>query len=370
MDPAKADQYTDDTSVADALEADGIPKLNDSLMQLFIAGYGNTAGCCDLSQLSIRLLMAFEEHWASKEVEGDYRPTFGLHSLVDAMIQDLQDHNKENLQKFTLLLNTPVERILPAEIPPATADTAMEQNLKIKIRLGESVANASPLICADAVVVTVPPSRLPQLFNQGRDLSQTKREALTRIGFADRIVKICCKFRSACLWPPNLQSIIAARQPIPELWFRDMEFDDTILVVGYLVSNSAHMLIEQILAMQAAEAQLLNPVPSRESCAEQIMLYQLATMFQRPVERVEEECLLGETQVVDWKEDFPYVQGGYSFAKVGTILGRDVGALAEPMMNGRVLFAGEATNTCASCTVQAAMETGIRAAKEVMATLL
>ena len=73
---------------------------------------------------------------------------------------------------------------------------------------------------------------------------------------------------------------------------------------------------------------------------------------------------------MDWKEDFPHVQGGYSFAKAGTILGRDIQALAEPMMNGRVLFAGEATNTGACCTVQAAMETGIRAAKEIIATLL
>jgi monoamine oxidase len=37
--------------------------------------------------------------------------------------------------------------------------------------------------------------------------------------------------------------------------------------------------------------------------------------------------------------------------------------LAEPW--GGIFFAGEATNTNACCTVQAAMETGVRAANQV-----
>jgi monoamine oxidase len=50
------------------------------------------------------------------------------------------------------------------------------------------------------------------------------------------------------------------------------------------------------------------------------------------------------------------------YPKVG-ITPADLQALAEPM--GNIYFAGEATNTNACCTVQAAMETGLRAAKEV-----
>jgi hypothetical protein len=394
LDPVKYDQYSDTTSVADALligREGCIPPLSDSLLQLCVAGFGNTAGCCELDQLSIRQLMTFEHYWETNEIEGDFRPTgFGLYSVVDAMMQELaQDHS----QNCEFRLNSPVQRILPAprteEDLPSTASTS---HGKIKVQFEEypqdetivmenaddttlSAVSAN-VLRADAVVVTVPPTRVSQLFDNGRDLPPSKREALERIGFADRVVKVCCMFRhrSSCFfWPKNVQSIIAAGQPIPEMWIREYvgESCNVVVVVGYLVSTAADQLMDQVRRemQQGQQENSTGKECLREYYAGRIMLQQLSTMLRIPMQEIEKEWLQDDTLLVDWKEDFPYVQGGYMFPKIGMKTGQDLHALAEPMMDGRVFFAGEATNINACCTVQAAMETGIRAAKEILQSM-
>ena len=60
----------------------------------------------------------------------------------------------------------------------------------------------------------------------------------------------------------------------------------------------------------------------------------------------------------------PYVRGGYTAPTAHAFGLRRV--LAEPI--GRLFFAGEATNPRVSATVQSAIETGERAAREVSCT--
>jgi monoamine oxidase len=68
--------------------------------------------------------------------------------------------------------------------------------------------------------------------------------------------------------------------------------------------------------------------------------------------------------VADWGAE-PYIQGLYSYPTVRTTEGHRE-ALARPL-GGKIYFAGEATNTFgASGTVHGAMETGRRAAREVL----
>jgi len=104
---------------------------------------------------------------------------------------------------------------------------------------------------------------------------------------------------------------------------------------------------------------------ARTNAAAAICIEQLSTVLQLP----ESDCRasLRDCAVFDWYDDRPHVRGGYMYPVVGMKLQhlRDLAA-----REGRVLFAGEATNTNASCTVQAAMETGIRAAREIMTELL
>lgn len=350
MSPEKAIDYTCNTSIADALAAKDVPILDESLMQLCVAGYGNTAGCSDLSQLSVQQLLAFEHYWEENEIEGDYRPLFGLYRIPDAMLDDIQTKCKAN-SRFELRLKTPVDRI--------RSRTASGNSLHIQGITIECANDFYPQEeSADIVVITVPPTRLPALFDHGRDLPVSKQEALARIGFADRIIKVICAFREDSFWPANVQSIIAAGQPIPEMWIRSL--GDIHVIVGYLVSDAANDFIHLVQAIQE-----LNPNQTKEHAAAMIMIQQLSTMLKVQVASLEVHWISEDTKLVDWQVDYPHVRGGYMFAKTGMRPGMDLAVLAEPMMNGRLLFAGECTNTNACCTVQAAMETGYRAAKQV-----
>eukprot|EP00873_Tetraselmis_striata_P017048 jgi/Tetstr1/437312/TSEL_002796.t1 len=73
---------------------------------------------------------------------------------------------------------------------------------------------------------------------------------------------------------------------------------------------------------------------------------------------------LHTSHVSDWAKE-EYVMGAYSFPSHGAEAG-DRQALAAPL-DGTVFFAGEATHPAINPCMQAAMETGLRAAAEVMA---
>ena len=75
---------------------------------------------------------------------------------------------------------------------------------------------------------------------------------------------------------------------------------------------------------------------------------------------------LAAAYVQDWQAD-PYARGGYSYVTVGGEGAREL--LAAPLQ-GTLFFAGEATNTTGeSGTVGGALQSGARAAREVLATL-
>jgi len=68
----------------------------------------------------------------------------------------------------------------------------------------------------------------------------------------------------------------------------------------------------------------------------------------------------------DWHTD-PYTLGAYSYGGVGGEAG--FALLAEPVQN-TLFFAGEATHPDKNGTVDGAVETGVRAAKEIRAALM
>ncbi|MEM9245325.1 MAG: FAD-dependent oxidoreductase, partial [Cyanobacteria bacterium P01_F01_bin.153] len=68
------------------------------------------------------------------------------------------------------------------------------------------------------------------------------------------------------------------------------------------------------------------------------------------------------TYATSWRHD-PYTLGSYSYQAVGSS-GADIDALAEPV-NGRLLFAGEATSVEHHSTVHGAFLTGLREAQRI-----
>jgi monoamine oxidase len=72
-------------------------------------------------------------------------------------------------------------------------------------------------------------------------------------------------------------------------------------------------------------------------------------------------------KVVNWGEE-PYIWGGYCYPLVGNEAGSNA-AMAQSIDNV-LFFAGEHTHTDAGATMQAAYDTGSRAAAEIAGTLI
>ena len=221
---------------------------------------------------------------------------------------------------------------------------------------------------ADAVVVTVPPPILPKII---KDLPESKINALRLIGF-ERAVKVVVKLRER-IWPEKLQSIIAAGELIPEMWFRELQDTTTVdqshyyLATGFLVSSAA----DRFVALLNDKLATNGKKGDRNALAGQMLMEQLAKMLQSKessceMKALDHDSIIMDSLVFDWKEDAPFAQGGYMYPKVG-ITPEDLEAMAAP--HGRLFFAGEATNTNAFCTVQADIETGERASEQVISFL-
>eukprot|EP00980_Cylindrotheca_fusiformis_P001131 scaffold318_cov110-Cylindrotheca_fusiformis.AAC.3 len=335
-------KYDSLDSLADAL-AQQSPPLSKSLLQLAVASYGNTAGCSALSQLSISQLSRFENHWKTNEQEGDFRPpsTIGMFGIAQACLQSLEEH-----ANFELVRSCEVQTVCEAE-----------DGVLVTVK-GEPDRHPA------AVVVTVPPPILPKIIP---NLPESKKEALGMIGF-ERAIKIVVRFRER-LWPRTVQSIIAADdEMIPEIWFR--EFVDSeqqgithYIAIGFLVSEAADRLVELLAAGTRQEEKTKN------ERAGELLMQQLVKMLNARPKTSQtlkaDPSLIVATTTFDWKDDAIHVGGGYVYPRIG-VCPRHFSALAAPIGN-TIFFAGEATNTNACCTVQAAIETGKRAAAEVKA---
>jgi monoamine oxidase len=237
---------------------------------------------------------------------------------------------------------------------------------------------AGDVIRADACVITVPP---PVLAIMRVDLSPAKRQALSFIGF-ERVMKVCAKFSSRP-WPEHVQSMVCADgEPIPEIWFREFKTpssdgdDDENnsnndgqvfhVAVGYLTAQAADAFLESIAQDDNNEKtnDLLGsetgPSPQALEKATTILLQQLSRVLDVPLAQLQHSHT--ESLMYDWNDSQYEHYGGYVYPKTGSTK-QTWQALAEP--DGRLFWAGEATNTAACCTVQAAMETGVRAAQQV-----
>jgi protoporphyrinogen oxidase len=346
-----------DRSFQDALE-NRQPPLSPELYALAVASYGNTAACGNLRDLSLSMIIAFEKHWEENEIEGDYRlpSRIGMQGVVQGLLDMLLES-----PNFELKLAWQVDQIVQNE-----------HGVEITSVTGD-------VILADACVISVPP---PVLATMRVDLSPAKRHALSFIGF-ERVVKVCAKFSSQP-WPEHLQSMVCADgEPIPEIWFREFATtpssndddnnnsnnDDQVVhvAVGYLTAQAADAFLQSITTHDNNEKKnnLLDETGGPSQALEKaatILLQQLSRVLDVPVAQLQHSHT--ESLMYDWN-DCQYastIQGGYVYPKTGSTVSTWQ-ALAEP--DGRLFWAGEATNTKACCTVQAAMETGKRAAQQV-----
>jgi len=312
--------------------------LDPSLKRLAVAGYGNTAGNVDMQKLSLKILAQFESHWDENEMDGDYRlpAHLGMTSVVRAIQRELSQDDR-----ISIKLGWPVDTIVMNECD--------KKSVIVKGLNGE-------VLKADAVICTVPPPLLPRVLPTL--LTDAQKETLSYIGF-ETVCKVILKFKVRP-WPDYLQSVICADGgPLPEIWFRNdfvVEGQSYHLMVGYLSSGLADDFLKQIQDIARHES------ISTDQAATNLCLGQLCNVLSVPQENLRNHHV--DTLVHAWNaETEPYTPGGYMYPKAGL---KTLAPMAEPCAHGRVFLAGEATNSHACGTVQAAMETGVRAAEQVI----
>lgn len=93
--------------------------------------------------------------------------------------------------------------------------------------------------------------------------------------------------------------------------------------------------------------------------AVRVGLRHLEQMFERPL-----AARLTDARFVDWQAD-PYARMAYSYTPVDGVGLRS--QLAQPV-DQVLFFAGEATHPIRAATVHGALESGIRAAQEILST--
>ncbi len=251
----------------------------------------------------------FEASYAG-DGEGDFHIIAGYSRLVDSLAEGLD-----------IRLNNPVKKI--AYTSTSATITTQDETLQ-----------------ADAVIVTLPLGVLKAgavVFDP--PMPDDKRDAIARLG-AGKVNKIILKF-DAPFWDESMEAVVTDLET--QLWWRaGWGHADEAPILTALVGGRAG---EKLSAMT-------------EEAAIQFGIDDLKRMFNR--DDLAEHLVMG--RFINWGAD-PYSQMGYSYVPVGAVGLRAI--LAKPLGNA-LYFAGEATNITHPATVHGALESGWRAAREVM----
>ena len=194
---------------------------------------------------------------------------------------------------------------------------------------------------AQRVVITLPLALLQaNAVEFVPPLPETKLRAIQGLGVG-HITKLILKFDQPW-WPQEVESCLTPLET--QLWWRP----------GWQRHHEAPVLTAFTGATGADKLGALG-----RDGAIQTGLQDLEQMFERPLaER------LVDARFVDWQAD-PYAQMAYSYLPVNGIGVRS--QLAQPV-DRTLFFAGEATHPTRAATVHGALESGIRAAQEILST--
>lgn len=193
----------------------------------------------------------------------------------------------------------------------------------------------------DAVVVTLPLAVLQANVVQfDPPLPAWKMEAINAIG-AGHVTKIALTFKER-FWPETLGELFTDRTF--QVWWQPASGRKTSTPV--LMANTG-----------GRNGQFLEALTERDSVA--LAMEELAGMFGSGI-----HSQLTGAKIKAWGND-PFARMGYSYLPPETDGYRS--ELAESV--GGLYFAGEATNTIRPASVHGAIESGLRAAAEVAASL-
>ena len=195
----------------------------------------------------------------------------------------------------------------------------------------------------------------PSLIQFSPALSSRKLAAMERL-LVGNAIKVILSFARP-FWPDDFFDAVCPGCFVPEFWVKRpparRHFDENVN------SLSPHVVTGFLCGDFAQEAQALGQKETVRRALEQ-----LDEMFRNDGNASPASDALVASRVVDWSLD-PWALGAYSHPSLGARRG-DRRALAGPEFAGALFFAGEATHEAVNPCLQAAIETGERAAREVL----
>ena len=226
-----------------------------------------------------------------------------------------------------------------AEIRLGTVATRVQWSPgKVVVECRSAATGSVERLRAKALVVTVPAGVLKAEAIEFDPPLREKGNALALIE-AGHVVKIAFRFRER--WWDDINFLHTSDRFMPT-WWTSAPFRSPILT-GWAGGGAADALL--------AEG------------AEALQERALASMAEAwNVERKTIDALLVATYTHDWQRD-PFSRGAYSYAAVG---GKNAAAALARPLTKTLFFAGEATSSDETGTVAGAIESGRRAAAELL----
>ncbi|MBV8519197.1 MAG: FAD-dependent oxidoreductase [Acidobacteria bacterium] len=316
---AKIGKLSRDVSFAEFLRAHRFPPRLCELARSFVEGYH----AAHAERMSALVLQMADEEQDDAEGNPQFRLAGGQHALIDWLRAGLDPDTSE------LRLGTPVAAIEWSQ-GAVSVETARGERIR-----------------ANAAVLTLPIGVL-KAGSVRFDPPLREKESMIAHLEAGHVVKIAFRFREP-FWEEHGPTkggaplnFAHSDDPFFPTWWTVAPFRSPVLI-GWAGGSAADALLAE-----GHDAMIDRG------------LGVLARLFQLPRKRV--DALLAGTWMHDWQSD-PFSRCAYSYAGVGGSHAAD--ALAKPLRK-TLFFAGEATSSDETGTVAGAIESGRRAARELL----
>jgi monoamine oxidase len=369
--------------------------FTENMRRMATAGFSNTL-CANSAELSLKQMVRWTQAW--EHDEGEY--------CLEGSYAVIVDHLRRGV---TVEVSTPVARV---DYSTAYSDPATPS-----VDPAAPTAPATPAVAAPTPVAMVTTSSGQRYHT--RCVVVTASAHVMQADLIDFCPPLpatvvdayaCLKMNPAmkillcftqCPWPTHVQGMICAGTGVPEFWFNEFvdgtDGQKRYVAVGYCAAEYVSRQMETECEVETkGETCVTEDRAAQEQGMVRRTMEQLGTMMAllKPEHMKAKagegsaadvaampsaESCFEKGQVYEWSPTtHPYVGGGYASPLAGhsvlyaqTLAAplRDEGA-TEGSAGGAgrgalVLFAGEATALKAGATVEAAMESGLRAAAQV-----
>jgi hypothetical protein len=339
----------------------------ETVKQIIECLYSNTAGS---SNMFMGVCEASREEYNWEYTESNFRSGQCFAEFIKYYLDRIAEINKQAESRNSNVKINIVTACPIVEIGSAL-NVQKEDNNKIRNYPIKLSASAGDTFDCDKCIVTVPLGVLKANKINFRDeykIPTEMQDAIDTINMfsgikAHMLLKIGIDISCMTKLMKSTELFFCPGEIFSQVWLRRNE--ETVFLTGFCVSNCRDRLIDLVLSSEKEGEE------SKSEIAQNLMLQQIQRLFEPS--NSEEKAFVdpysptcSSFALHDWSED-EFTLGIYSSPSVGAdFTHRD--CLTKPI-NNDIWFAGEHATTTTCATVQSAMESGSKAAKEVFQAL-